>query len=123
MDDYLAFIRPAAEKRLSLLYAGISALGATGLPVRALQPQGAIYLSAEFALRGWKDGDKLLATSDDVRKWLLDEVGFAVVPFDAFGTHDAADWYRLSVGAVSVADVEALLGRLATIIPRLTPPA
>ncbi len=123
VDDYLAFIRPAAEKRLSLLYTGITALAAQGLPVRALQPQGAIYLSAEFAFRGWKDGDKVLVTSDDVRKWLLDEVGFAVVPFDAFGTHDAADWYRLSVGAVSIPDVEALLGRLTAALPRLQRPA
>ncbi len=123
VDEYLAFIRNAAETRLTMLYKGIGELAKLGLPVRALQPQGAIYLSAEFALRGWRDGDMVLNTSDDVRKWLLDEVGFAIVPFDAFGTHDAQDWYRLSVGAISVPEIEALLGRLAKTLPRLKPPA
>lgn len=122
VDDYLKFIRQAAEQRLTLLYDGIQAMAQQGLPVRALQPQGAIYLSAEFALRGWKDGDKVLQTADDVRKWLLDEVGFAIVPFDAFGCHGNEDWYRLSVGAVSIADVEALLVRLASTLPRLQAP-
>ena len=119
VDAYLAFIREAASTRLQILYDGISALQAEGLPVRALQPQGAIYLSAEFALRGWKDGDKLLETSDQVRKFLLDEAGFAIVPFDAFGTHDAHDWYRLSVGAISLADTQALIPRLRAVLGRL----
>ena len=123
VDEYLAFIRSAAEQRLTLLYNGITALAKEGLPVRALQPQGAIYLSAEFALRGWKDGERVLETPDQVRKWLLDEAGFAIVPFDAFGTHDALDWYRLSVGAISVPDIEALLVRLGTVLKRLKRPA
>ena len=123
VDDYLAFIRNAAETRLTLLHEGFAALGKKGLPVRSLQPQGAIYLSAEFALRGWRDGDKVLQTSDDVRKWLLDEVGMAIVPFDAFGTHEAHDWYRLSVGAISVPDIQALLVRLGDTLPRLKKPA
>ncbi len=123
VDEYLAFIRDAAETRLTLLHNGLAELGKNGFPVRSLQPQGAIYLSAEFALRGWRDGDKVLQTSDDVRKWLLDEVGMAIVPFDAFGTHDAQDWYRLSVGAISVPDVKALLVRLGDTLPRLKKPA
>ena len=63
------------------------------------------------------------STSDDVRKWLLDEVGFAIVPFDAFGCHASEDWYRLSVGAISLPDIQALLGRLAATLPRLKRPA
>lgn len=119
VDQYLAFIRNAASTRLQILYDGISAMQAEGLPVRALQPQGAIYLSAEFALRGYRDGDTLLLTSDQVRKWLLDEAGFAIVPFDAFGCHVADDWYRLSVGAISVADTAALIPRLRAVLTRL----
>ena len=123
VDDYLLFIRSAAESRLTLLYYGLTELGKQGLPVRALQPQGAIYLSAEFSLRGWRDGDKVLQTPEDVRKWLLDVAGVAMVPFDAFGTRHALDWYRLSVGAISVPEVEALLVRLGGVLQRLTPPA
>jgi aspartate aminotransferase len=36
----------------------------------------------------------------------------AVVPFQAFGLQQESGWLRLSVGAVSVEDVRALLPRL-----------
>ena len=38
--------------------------------------------------------------------------GLAAVPFQAFGVSDDDDWFRLSVGAVSMEEVEALLPRL-----------
>ena len=122
VDRYLAFIREAAGTRLQILHAGLTALGQRGAPVRALVPHGSIYLSAEFALRGYRDGDTVLKTSGDVRKYLLEQAGLAVVPFDAFGAHEADDWYRLSVGAVSVDDVRAALVRLEAAIARLTKP-
>jgi aspartate aminotransferase len=80
--------------------------------VRALEPRGSIYLSAEFALRGYTTPKGKLETSTDVRQWLLSEAGMAMVPFDAFGAAHAPDWYRLSVGAVSVVDVHGLIDRL-----------
>lgn len=112
VDQYLAFIRGAAGERLRLLHEGLSRLAAQGWPVRSLVPSGSIYLSAEFALRGYTTPKGVLATSADVRNWLLSEAGLAMVPFDAFGAAHAPDWYRLSVGAVSVADVHGLLDRL-----------
>jgi aspartate aminotransferase len=36
----------------------------------------------------------------------------AVVPFTAFGATDESGWCRLSVGAVSNADIDGLLPRL-----------
>ena len=32
--------------------------------------------------------------------------GFAVVPFQAFGVKEDTGWFRLSVGAVSLAEIE-----------------
>ncbi len=122
VDKYLAFIRDAAGTRLQILHAGLTALGQQGHPVRALVPNGSIYLSAEFALRGMRDGDKVLKTSGDVRTYLLENAGLAVVPFDAFGAHEADDWYRLSVGAVGVEELKAMLVRLAGAIARLQKP-
>ncbi|HMC57329.1 MAG TPA: hypothetical protein VKH19_19265, partial [Gemmatimonadaceae bacterium] len=56
--------------------------------------------------------NRILETDDDVRSYLLKKAGFAVVPFSAFGQPDGSGWFRLSVGAVSLRDVEELIPRL-----------
>lgn len=122
VSSYLAFIRGAAGERLQVLYDGLTELGKR-YPIRALSPQGAIYLSAEFALRGWRTSEATLQTASDVRVWLLQTTGMAVVPFDAFGAGHATDWYRASVGAVSVTDLQAMLARLQTALADLQPPS
>ncbi len=111
LDGYLSWIRKEAKSRLKLLYDRLSALGER-LPIRAMAPEGAIYLSVEFALRGWKWRDWPLDSADEVRNFLLESSGMAVVPFDAFGAHHATDWYRLSVGAVSCDELDAVMTRL-----------
>ncbi|HNF99619.1 MAG TPA: aminotransferase class I/II-fold pyridoxal phosphate-dependent enzyme, partial [Pseudomonadota bacterium] len=101
------------EQRLSLLYDGISRLAAEGLPVRAIPPQGAIYLSVQFNLHGRKLPDgTVVETNEQVRNYLLHAAGMAVVPFQAFGMRAETGWMRLSVGAVSIDDVTKLLPRL-----------
>ena len=50
-----------------------------------------------------------LRTNDDVRRYLLKGAGFAVVPFQAFGVPEDTGWFRLSVGAVSLAEIERVL--------------
>jgi aspartate aminotransferase len=109
------------QQRLQLLYGAIQEFRAAGHAVDAIEPMGAIYLSARFDLRGRvaRNGNRL-ATHDDVRKWLLEEAGMAVVPFDAFGSTTDEGWFRLSVGAVSVADIEASLPRLRAGLESLT---
>jgi len=109
------------QQRLQLLYSAIREFKAAGHRVDATEPMGAIYLSARFDLRGrtTRNGAKL-ATADDVRRWLLEEAGMAVVPFDAFGSSTDEGWFRLSVGAVSVADIEACLPRLRAGLESLT---
>ena len=121
-DAYLAFIRTAAGNRLTTLHNRLSALQAQGYPIAALQPQGAIYLSAEFALEGWYNGGKIFHSAADVRTWLLESVGLAMVPFRAFGAAHAPHWYRLSVGAVGEAELDAMLDRLTAALAGLTPP-
>jgi aspartate aminotransferase len=108
VDRYHEQLCGGLRARLDRLYRGIAAMAASGLPVRAIAPQGAIYLSAQFDLAG-RHG---LHTNDDVRRYLLDEAGFAVVPFQAFGLVGENGWFRLSVGAVSERDIEAALPRV-----------
>jgi aspartate aminotransferase len=92
------------QLRLDLLYEGFERMRGEGLPVRAITPQGAIYLSAQFQLPG--------RTNEEIRKLLLDRAGFAVVPFQAFGLRQETGWFRLSAGAVSPEQINAGLSRV-----------
>ncbi len=101
-DDMIRELR----LRLDALYDGIRAMRRDGFPVDAIAPQGAIYLSAQFDLV-----DRF-GTNEAIRKFLLEEAGFAVVPFQAFGSKREDGWFRLSAGAVSVRDCEEGLKRV-----------
>ena len=99
--------------RLQTIHDGIHALKRDGFAVDAAIPSGAIYLSARFQLQGKRTPDgKTLESDDDVRSYLLQSAGLAAVPFSAFGQPEGSGWFRLSVGAVSLKDVEKLMGRL-----------
>lgn len=96
------------QLRLDLLHDGIEAMREKdGLPVRAIPPQGAIYLSVRFDLIG-----RGFNTNEEIRKFLLERAGFAVVPFQAFGLKEESGWFRLSAGAVSPKDIEQGLARV-----------
>jgi aspartate aminotransferase len=104
---YRRQITGGLQQRLNALHDGIVAMRAAGLPVDATAPMGASYLSARFALNGKRTPDgQMLRTNDDIRRYLLKAAGFAVVPFQAFGVKEDTGWVRLSVGAVSMTDIE-----------------
>jgi len=101
------------RQRLDLLYDGARALRASGLPVEAIPPMGAIYLSVRFPLNGRRaPSGAVLRTNDDIRRYLLERAALAVVPFQAFGFAEDTGWFRLSVGAVSPEEITAMLPRL-----------
>jgi len=107
---FASALTAGVRQRLDALYEGIMAMKADGLPVDATVPMGAIYLSARFALNGKRTADgQTLRTNDDVRRYLLKAAGFGVVPFQAFGVAEDSGWFRLSVGAVSLAEIERVL--------------
>ncbi len=107
-----ATLRSRVMERLDALYEGFEALRAGGLPVDAIAPQGAIYLSARFDVIGRTVRGQTLATNEDIRRLLLEEAGMAVVPFQAFGLREETGWFRLSVGTVSMDDIAAMFPRL-----------
>ncbi len=47
---------------------------------------------------------------------MLERAGMAVVPFQAFGLDEESGWFRISVGAVSMNDIEACLPRVRTLL-------
>jgi aspartate aminotransferase len=100
------------QLRLDLLHDGFEAMRKDGLPVHAFEPQGAIYLSVQFDLIG-RGG---ITTNEQIRHVLLERAGFAVVPFQAFGTKREDGWFRLSVGAVSPRDIEDGLLRVRDVL-------
>ncbi|HEX2189585.1 MAG TPA: aminotransferase class I/II-fold pyridoxal phosphate-dependent enzyme [Longimicrobiaceae bacterium] len=113
IDAYHATLKEGVRARLDALHAGLARLREAGFPVDAMVPMGAIYLSARFDLHGRAaPGGGVLRTSDDVRHYLLEAAGLAVVPFQAFGMRGDTGWFRLSAGAVSLPEVEAMFGRL-----------
>jgi aspartate aminotransferase len=119
---YHAVMKRGVEARLTALYDGLAALSARGLPVSAIPPRAAIYLTANFDLVGARSPDgRVLAGGEDVRQYLLAAAGVAVVPFSAFGATDPSGWCRLSVGAVSLEEIAALLPRLERALKALQP--
>jgi aspartate aminotransferase len=121
VERYRAGMIARIRERMDLLADGIDALRREGMPVESTAPQGAIYLSAHFALHGRRaPGGTELATNDDIRRYLLASCGLAAVPFQAFGQPEENGWFRLSVGAVSPGDVRALIPRLRASLRALT---
>lgn len=120
VDGYLQWIRQEARDRLAMIHDRLAPFEQS-LGVRALKPEGAIYLSVKFALCGCRYRGQELQTPVDVRTFLLDAAGMAVVPFEAFGAQEAADWYRLAVGAVSREQLDAVLTRLVLALSELEP--
>jgi aspartate aminotransferase len=113
VDAFHAELLAGVRARLDALHAGFSALGAAGYPVRAVAPEGAIYLTVRMALAGRRTAAGAVLGSDEaVRRWLLEEAGLAVVPFQAFGAAGDDGWFRCSVGATSVGEIGAVMPRV-----------
>ncbi len=105
------------RERLDLIFDRFTAMKAEGLPVDAIPPQGAIYLSIQIGLIGrTTPGGQTLDTNDAIRRYLLDEARVAVVPFRAFGLEGESGWFRMSIGAVGVDELAAGLDRVAAAI-------
>jgi aspartate aminotransferase len=119
VQEYHAQMKSEVQMRLTALYQGFQEMRVEGLPVDCMEPEGAIYLSARLDLIGREVDGVSLQTNEDIRRYVLDTAGFAVVPFGAFGFKEENGWVRLSVGAVSLEDIESGLPRLREAIKRV----
>lgn len=108
------------EARLDLLHQGFQSQKTAGLPVDSIPPMGAIYLTVRIHPFGRRTPDGVeLRTNEDVRRYVLEAAGVGIIPFQAFGSLRDDGWFRLSVGAVSVPEIEAALPRLEAALRRL----
>ena len=121
ITEYHKSFITAVKDRLQLLHEGFQALKQEGFPCDSLAPEGAIYLSAKIAPFGKRTkSGAVLTTNEEVRRYLLEAAAFAVVPFQAFGVQGEGGWFRLSVGAVSKADITLALPRFAEALRSLS---
>jgi aspartate aminotransferase len=120
-DAFLEVQKKNISARLDGFYKGFMQLKSEGFKVDAVAPQAAIYLTISFNLHGQKTADgKVLATTKDVTKYILDEAKVAVVPFYAFGADDNSVWYRLSVGTCKLEDVDGVISNLRAALKKLS---
>jgi aspartate aminotransferase len=114
-------MKAGLQARLEALYKGITEMRKSGLPVDVIPPMGAIYLTARFACNGKRTSvGETLHANEDIRKYLLHHAGLAIVPFQAFGMKEDTGWFRLSVGAVSLKEIEEMLPRLKLSLQQLS---
>jgi aspartate aminotransferase len=109
----------AVRERLDALHTGFSAMKADGFPVACIEPQGAIYLSLQLDVVGRSLDGRVLEGNDAIRKAILEHAGLAAVPFQAFGLMEETGWFRLSVGAVSMDEIEGMFPRLRALLARV----
>ncbi|PTX22617.1 aspartate aminotransferase [Pontibacter mucosus] len=120
VDSFMNEFKPKVRESLDTLYNGFQELKAEGFAVDAIEPMGAIYLSAKIDLAGKTTPDgKVLETSQDITFYVLHEAKLAVVPFSAFGSGKDLNWFRLSVGGASLEDIKASVGRLREALQQL----
>lgn len=113
LANYISELKQKITVRFEGIYTGMEALNQKGYPVKIIAPEGAIYLTAQFALKGYTQPDgKTIETTEDITAFLLNHAQIAVVPFTAFGVAKGTDWYRISVGTLKDTDVPQMMLKL-----------
>lgn len=120
VNAYLAKLKTNLQNSLTALYKGFKQLKSEGFNVDAIEPMGAIYLTVKVdcAGRATPDGSVLI-TSTDINSYLIKEAGVAFVPFSAFGTGEDMNWFRASVGAITLQDIEQIIPRVREALTKL----
>lgn len=113
IEHYLKDFKGKVERRLRAIYNGLMQLKSEGLPVDAVAPEAAIYLTIKIDAAGRTTaGGKALEDQAAVTAYLLEEAKLAIVPFYAFGAPPASAWYRLSVGTCKEEEIDKMLEQL-----------
>lgn len=118
---YMTHFKKEIEERLRKIYDGFQQLKKEGLPVDAIAPEAAIYLTIKIDLTGKKTADgKLLENQSDVTDYVLNEAKLAVVPFYAFGASHSSPWYRLSVGTCKKEEISEMIEKLGEALRKIS---
>jgi len=108
LEKYFSELDTKIKDRMNILFKRLTKMKNRGFPVDFIPPQGGIYLSTRFNLF-----EQLgVNTNEEIRQWLLETPGVAVIPFQAFGLMEESGWFRISIGAVSCDEITAAMDRL-----------
>jgi aspartate aminotransferase len=121
VDRYLEDIRKKVNDRLFLFYKGFKGLKQEGFRVNAISPQAAIYLAVQLNLHGLATADgRILSSTKEITRYVLDEARLALVPFYAFGSSPDSSWYRISVGTCKLEEVDGIISNLRNALKKLS---
>jgi aspartate aminotransferase len=120
INAFLTTFKKGLEERLQGIYDGFMQLRQEGLPVDAIAPEAAIYLTIKIDLSGKTSPDGIPLTDQSaVTSYILNEARLAVVPFYAFGADRTSPWYRLSVGTCKKEDITVMIDKLREALVKL----
>jgi len=120
VNNYLTQIKANIQASLNTLHEGFQQLKAEGFSVDSIEPMGAIYLTIKIDYAGKTTPDgTVLKTSADINFYLIKEAKVAFVPFSAFGTEEDVNWFRASVGASTLQDIQQMIPRIKDALSKL----
>ncbi|TSD63950.1 aminotransferase class I/II-fold pyridoxal phosphate-dependent enzyme [Inquilinus sp. KBS0705] len=120
VSAFLAKLKQDIQASLSTLHEGFQSLKTEGFSVDSIEPMGAIYLTVkvDYAGKTTPDG-QVLNSATDINFYLIKAAGVAFVPFSAFGTGEDVNWFRASVGASTLADIQQMIPRIREALAKL----
>lgn len=121
IDQYISNLKLKLLSSLEGLHQGFVALEKDGFPIKAIHPQAAMYLTVQINLIGFQlPNGEIIKNTSQITAFLLNEAGFAVVPFSAFGAELDSTWYRISVGNCSSNEIPSILSAFKNALLKLT---
>jgi aspartate aminotransferase len=120
VNNYLHSLKSNIQASLNALHNGFQQLKGEGFSVDSIAPMGAIYLTLKIDYTGKTTPDGVtLKDSADINFYLIKEAKIAFVPFSAFGTDDSVNWFRASVGACTLQDINDAIPRIKLALSKL----
>ncbi|MBY0244258.1 MAG: aminotransferase class I/II-fold pyridoxal phosphate-dependent enzyme [Sphingobacteriaceae bacterium] len=120
LNHFLSHFKAQIQLSLAALFDGFKALKAEGFAIDAVEPMGAIYLTLKIDYIGkTTPSGEVLKNSGDVNFYLIKEAQVALVPFSAFGNDEMMPWFRASVGACTLEDIQNMIPRIKNALGKL----
>jgi len=120
VNNYLTQLKTNIQASLNTLHEGFQQLKTEGFTVDSIEPMGAIYLTAKVDYKGKTTPDgNVLNSPADINFYLIKEAKVALVPFSAFGTDEDLTWFRVSVGAITLQDIQLMIPRIKEALSKL----
>lgn len=123
LENYLNTFKQKILSAMSVLHAGIQEMKAQGLPVDSFMPMAGIYMSLKLNVENMQmPSGKKIQNSNDVSVYLIDQAGFAIVPFASFGctSIESEQWFRAAVCTIAPEEIEAALPRIKAALQALS---